>query len=80
MQKWHIYPLLKFASCYYIDVLSKCKTKARKYSYNSRYPQIKFMEKWKKIRAEDIKNKTADKIERELRTKGHSMDIFTKYP
>ena len=62
LQKWHVYPLLKFASCYYIDVLSKIKTKARRYSFGSRYPQIKFMDKWKKSRAEDIITKTADKI------------------
>lgn len=69
--------MLKFASCYYIDVLSKCKTKARRYSYNNKFAQIKFMEKWKMPTAEDIKNKAAEKIEKEqIITK----DLFIKYP
>jgi hypothetical protein len=61
-------------------VLSRARAKAKRYSYQCKYPQIKLICEWKASKAQDIRDKTASKIEREMRAQKKSLDLFANYP
>jgi hypothetical protein len=65
--KFHLYPLLKFASCYYMEAYSKLKDKSRCYAKNEKYDkysQVKRIQDEKKLT--DIRDKAGAKMIKEM--------------
>jgi hypothetical protein len=67
LMKYHLYPLLRFASCYYLEAFNKLKDKSKVFAKNEKwdkYSQVKRIQDEKKLI--DIKDKAAGKMIREL--------------
>lgn len=67
LSKYHLYPLLKFASCYYLEAFSKLKDKSRAFAKTEKwdkYSQVKRIQEEKKLT--DIRDKAATKMIQEL--------------
>jgi hypothetical protein len=65
--KFHLYPLAKLASCYYLDLYTRLKDKARLYAKNpkwDKHSQAKRIQEEKKIT--DIREKAGAKMIKEL--------------
>lgn len=67
LKKHHLYPLLKFASCVYLEAYNRVKDKAKSYAKNEKwdkYSQVKRIQEEKKLI--DVRDKAANKLIKEL--------------
>lgn len=82
--RYHLYPLLKFASCYYLEAFNKLKSKAYVYTKNERidkYSQVKQIQDERNIR--DIRDRAADKMIREMEMNKNDQlkaEVLKKFP
>jgi hypothetical protein len=84
VSKFHLYPLVKFASCYYLEAFCKLKDKSRLYAKNEKwdkFSQVRRIQEEKKLT--DIRDKAAAKMIKEMEQEkklDKKKEVLKHYP